>query len=48
MPGTVVGLYCTVGSRFDLLVSTYTTAARETQAAFNARAEGLRRGLGAL
>ena len=37
MPGTVVGLYCAVGSRFDLLVSTYTTATRETQAVFNQR-----------
>jgi hypothetical protein len=30
MPGTVVGLYCAVVDRFDLLVSTRTIAARET------------------
>jgi len=48
MPGTVVGLYCAVGSRFALLVSTYTTAARETQAISNERAEYLRTLLGAL
>ena len=47
MPGTAVGLYCAVGRLFGLLVSTCTTCARETQAAFNRRAERLRIGLGA-
>jgi hypothetical protein len=48
MPGTVVGLYCAVVERFDLLVSPRTMAARETQAVFNRRAESLRTWLGAL
>jgi hypothetical protein len=48
MPGVVVGLYCAVGSWFGLSVSTCTTAARETQAVFNQRAEYLRTWLGAL
>ena len=48
MPGTAVGLYCAVVERFDLLVSTCTTGARETQAVFNQRAESLRTWLGAL
>ena len=48
MPGAAVGLYCAVVDRFDLLVSTRTTAARETQAVFNQRAESLRTWLGAL
>jgi hypothetical protein len=48
MPGTVVGLYCAVGSQFCLLASTYTTSARETQVVFNQRAEYLRLWLGAL
>ena len=48
MPGSVVGLYCAVVERLDLLVSTCTTAARETQAVFNQRAESLRTWLGAL
>jgi hypothetical protein len=34
MPGTVVGLYCAVVARFELLVSTCMTRARETHAAF--------------
>ena len=48
MPGTAVGLYCAVVERFDLLVSTRTIAARETQAVFNQRAGSLRTWLGAL
>ncbi len=48
MPGAAVGLYCAVGHRFDLLVSTYTIAVRETQAVFSERAESLSTGLGAL
>ena len=48
MPGAVVGLYCAVVGRFDLLVSTRTMAARESHAAFNPRAESLRTWLGAL
>jgi hypothetical protein len=48
MPGTAVGLYCAVVERFDLWVSTCATAAPETQAAFNQRAESLRTWLGAL
>jgi len=42
MRGTVVGVYCAVVERFDLLVSTRTIAARESQAAFNPRVESLR------
>jgi hypothetical protein len=48
MPGNVVGLYCAVVDRFDLLVSARRTFARETQAVFNQRVESLRTGLGAL
>ena len=48
MPGTAVGLYCAVVERFDLLVSTCTTAARETQVVVNQRVESLRTWLGAL
>ena len=48
MPGAPVGLYCAVVARFDLLVSMRMTAARETQAAFNHRVEGLCAGLGAV
>ena len=48
MPGPAVGLYCAVGQRFDLLVSTCTAAAGETQAVFNQRVESLRTWLGAL
>jgi hypothetical protein len=48
MPGTVVGLYCAVVEPFELLVSSRATAARETQAVFNRRAESLRTWLGAL
>lgn len=48
MPGFVVGLYCAVVERFDLLVSTRIIAARETQAVFNQRVESLRTWLGAL
>ena len=48
MPGAAVGLYCAVGYRFDLLVSTYTIAVCETQEVFNDRAESLSTGLGAL
>jgi hypothetical protein len=42
MPGTVVGLYCAVGQRFEHLVSTCARAARETQAVFSRQAENLR------
>ena len=48
MRRAAVGLYCAVVERFDLLVSTRTIAARETQAVFNQRAESLRTWLGAL
>jgi hypothetical protein len=48
MPGNVVGLYCAVGLRFGLLVSTCMAAARETQLVFNRWAESLRTWLGAL
>jgi len=48
MPGTVVGLYCAVVERFDLLVSMCTMAARETRPVFNRRAGSLRTWLGAL
>ena len=43
-----VGLYCAVVDRFDVLVSTRTIAARESQVAFNQRAKRLRTWLGAL
>ena len=39
MPADVVGLYCAVGLRFGLLVSTCTAGARETQVMFNQWAE---------
>ena len=42
MPGIVVGLYCAVVEWFDLLVSTRTIAARESQAAFNLQVESPR------
>ena len=48
MQGSVVGLYCAVVGRFDLLVSTRTMAASETQAVFNQRAKTLRTWLAAL
>ena len=48
MQGAAVGLYCAVVDRFDLSVPTRGTPARETQAAFNQRAESLRTWLGAL
>jgi hypothetical protein len=48
MPAAVVGRYCAVVERFDLLVSTRTIAARETQAVFNQRAKSLHTWLGAL
>jgi hypothetical protein len=48
MPGTVVGLYCAVVERFELLASARTIAAQETQAVTNRRAECLRTWLGAL
>jgi hypothetical protein len=48
MPGTDVGLYCALVERFDPLVSTCTTAARESQAAFNQGAGSLRTWLCAL
>ena len=48
MQGATVGLYCAVVERFDLLVSTRTTAARETRGGFNQWVESLRRWLGAL
>jgi len=48
MPGDVVGLYCAVGYRFDLLVSTFTPVARETPEVFNQQAESLRTWLDAL
>ena len=48
MPGTAVGWYCAVGWWFELLVSTCMTAARESQAVLNQRAESLRTRLGAL
>src|SRR5258708_37329147 len=48
MRRAAVGLYCAVVERFDLLVSTRTIAARETQAVFNQRADSLRTWLGAL
>ena len=48
MPRAAVGLYCAVVERFAPLVSTCATAARETQAVFNPRAESLRTWLGAL
>jgi hypothetical protein len=35
MRRAAVGLYCAVVDRFDLLVSTHTIAAHETQAVFN-------------
>lgn len=48
MPGSVVGLYCTVVERFGLLVATRTIAAREKQTVLNQRAERLRTWLTAL
>jgi hypothetical protein len=48
MPGTVVGLYCAMVERFDLLVSTHEMAARKSRAVFNQRAETLSTGLGVL
>jgi len=42
MPSAAVGLYCAVVDRLDLQVPARGTAARETQAAFNQRAERLR------
>lgn len=48
MPGAAVGMYCAVGYRFDLLVSTRTLAARESQAVLNHWAETQSTRLGAL
>jgi len=48
MPGGAVGLYCAVGHRFNLLVSTRTIATRESQAVFNQWAERQGTWLGAL
>ena len=48
MPSVAVGLNCAVVRRFDLLVSTRTRAARETQAVFYQRVVRARPKLGAL
>ncbi len=48
MPDTVVGLYCAVVERCDLLVLTRMDTGTESQEFLNQRAESLRTWLGAL
>jgi hypothetical protein len=48
MQGAAVGLYCAVVDLYDLLVSTRTIAAPESQAVFNQGAESVRAWLRAL